>query len=48
MIGIEDVMLSDDGINTAKLDGIFLYSEFCQNFFVLSMLLLIELLFDEL
>ena len=23
MIGIEDVMLSDDGINTAKLDGIF-------------------------
>ena len=48
LIGIEDVMLSDDGINTAKLDGTFLYSDSARIFFVLSMLLLFELLFDEL
>ena len=41
-------MLSDGGNSIVKLDGIFLHSVFCQNFFVLSMLLLFELLFDEL
>ena len=41
-------MLSVDGISLFELDGTFLYSVFCQNFFVLSMLLLFELLFDEL
>ena len=48
MIGIDEAMLSDDGNSIVELDGTFLHSVFCQNFFVLSMLLLIELLFDEL
>ena len=41
-------MLSVDGISLLSWMEFFLYSVFCQNFFVLSMLLLFELLFDKL
>ena len=40
-------MLSDGGNSIVKLDGIFFIFCVLPEFFVLSMLLLIELLFDE-
>ena len=41
-------MLSDGGNSIVKLDGIFYILCSARIFFILSMLLLIELLFDEL
>ena len=47
MIGIDDAMRSVDGIRMLSWTEFFLFCVLPE-FFVLSMLLLIELLFDEL
>ena len=47
MIGIDDAMRSVDGISMLSWTEFFLFCVLPE-FFVLSMLLLIELLFDEL